>query len=125
MPTLVDGVLQPRRVDLRVFSVAGRGGTAQALRAPLTRVALGSGAGRGSKDTWLRRLIRQPVPDRRPAGRLVITTVVPSGLGVAVMSPTALISVPPRPRSIDGTPLPPLAVVAHRDPDRAVDHGRA
>ena len=53
VPTLVDGVLQPRRVDLRVFSVAGRGGTAQALRAPLTRVALGSGAGRGSKDTWL------------------------------------------------------------------------
>ena len=53
VPTLVDGVLQPRRVDLRVFSVAGREGTAQALRAPLTRVALGTGAGRGSKDTWL------------------------------------------------------------------------
>jgi carboxylate-amine ligase len=53
VPTLVDGVLQPRRVDLRVFSVAGPEGTAQALRAPLTRVALGGGAGRGSKDTWL------------------------------------------------------------------------
>ena len=53
VPTLVDGTLQPRRVDLRVFSVAAPEGTATALRAPLTRVALGSGAGRGSKDTWL------------------------------------------------------------------------
>jgi uncharacterized circularly permuted ATP-grasp superfamily protein len=55
VPTLVDGALQPRRVDLRVFSVAGAGGTAEALRAPLTRVALGErpGSGRGSKDTWL------------------------------------------------------------------------
>jgi uncharacterized circularly permuted ATP-grasp superfamily protein len=55
MPTLVDGTLVPRRVDLRVVSVAGAGGTARALRAPLTRVALGPtpGAGRGTKDTWL------------------------------------------------------------------------
>lgn len=55
MPTLVDGALRPRRVDLRVFSVAGPEGTARALRAPLTRTALGEahGAGRGSKDTWL------------------------------------------------------------------------
>jgi len=53
MPTLVDGALRPRRVDLRVFSVAGPGGTARALRAPLTRVSLGPGAVRGTKDTWL------------------------------------------------------------------------
>jgi len=55
MPTLIDGALRPRRVDLRVFSVAGPGGTARALRAPLTRVSLGPtpGAGRGTKDTWL------------------------------------------------------------------------
>ncbi|TFV90658.1 circularly permuted type 2 ATP-grasp protein [Blastococcus sp. CT_GayMR16] len=53
VPTLVDGTLQPRRVDLRMFSVAGPGGSAEALRAPLTRVSLGGGAGRGSKDTWL------------------------------------------------------------------------
>jgi uncharacterized circularly permuted ATP-grasp superfamily protein len=55
VPTLVDGALQPRRVDLRVFSVAGPAGTAQALRAPLTRVAADDrpGLGRGSKDTWL------------------------------------------------------------------------
>ncbi len=32
-----------------------------------------------------------------------ITTVVPSGLGVAVISPTAVIRVEPRPRSMLGT----------------------
>jgi uncharacterized circularly permuted ATP-grasp superfamily protein len=55
VPALVDGTVLPRRVDLRVFAVAGRGGTARALRAPLTRVALGAtpGAGRAAKDTWL------------------------------------------------------------------------
>jgi uncharacterized circularly permuted ATP-grasp superfamily protein len=54
MPTLVDGMFQPRRVDLRVFSVAGPRASARALRAPLTRVSLGTaGAGRGTKDTWL------------------------------------------------------------------------
>lgn len=55
MPTLVDGTLVPRRVDLRVFSVTGPAGTARALSAPLTRVSLGErpGAGRGTKDTWL------------------------------------------------------------------------
>jgi len=54
VPTVVDGILQPRRVDLRVFAVAGRGGTARALRAPLTRVAVGAfGSGRAAKDTWL------------------------------------------------------------------------
>jgi len=59
-PTLVDGRLQPRHVDLRVFSVTVAGGTVSALPAPLTRVALGEGAsspsaarGGGSKDTWL------------------------------------------------------------------------
>jgi carboxylate-amine ligase len=61
-PTLVDGILQPRHVDLRVFSVTLTGGAASALPAPLTRVALGAGptsidAARGgvSKDTWLLR----------------------------------------------------------------------
>jgi uncharacterized circularly permuted ATP-grasp superfamily protein len=61
-PTLVDGTLQPRHVDLRVFSVTLAGGTVSALPAPLTRVALGAGptstdAARGgvSKDTWLLR----------------------------------------------------------------------
>jgi uncharacterized circularly permuted ATP-grasp superfamily protein len=57
-PTLVDGRLVPRRVDLRVFSVAGR--ATRALPAPLTRVALTEGSritdpgpGGGCKDTWL------------------------------------------------------------------------
>jgi uncharacterized circularly permuted ATP-grasp superfamily protein len=56
VPTLVDGVLQPRHVDLRVFSVAGAAGATHALPAPLTRVALDEGSsqtGGGTKDTWL------------------------------------------------------------------------
>ena len=55
VPTLVDGALQPRPVDLRVFSVAGR--APRALPAPLTRVATagssGFGVGGATKDTWL------------------------------------------------------------------------
>jgi carboxylate-amine ligase len=57
-PTLVDGRLVPRHVDLRVFSVAGA--HTRALPAALTRVALEEGSrltnssrGGGSKDTWL------------------------------------------------------------------------
>ncbi|MET0763527.1 MAG: circularly permuted type 2 ATP-grasp protein [Blastococcus sp.] len=60
VPTLVDGDLRPRHVDLRVFSVADPDGTATALPAPLTRVAAGEGStrtsadhGGGTKDTWL------------------------------------------------------------------------
>jgi uncharacterized circularly permuted ATP-grasp superfamily protein len=57
-PTLVDGSLQPRSVDLRVFSVAGAAGATLALPAPLTRVALNptsSPSDGGTKDTWLTR----------------------------------------------------------------------
>jgi carboxylate-amine ligase len=57
-PTLVEGGLQPRHVDLRIFSVAGP--SARALPAPLTRVALEAGSratsadrGGAAKDTWL------------------------------------------------------------------------
>ncbi|MFD2091778.1 circularly permuted type 2 ATP-grasp protein [Blastococcus deserti] len=57
VPTLVEGRLRPRPVDLRVLSVAGAGGAATALPAPLTRVAEGPGPGSwwsgGSKDTWI------------------------------------------------------------------------
>jgi carboxylate-amine ligase len=56
VPTLVDGALVPRHVDLRVFSVAGAAGATHALPAPLTRVALDPGStqsGGGTKDTWL------------------------------------------------------------------------
>ncbi|MGY2085239.1 circularly permuted type 2 ATP-grasp protein [Blastococcus sp. SYSU DS0539] len=58
-PTLVDGVLAPRPVCLRVFSVAGASTTA--LPVALTRVATEDGPdlpgapGDGSKDTWLLR----------------------------------------------------------------------
>ena len=50
VPTLVDGVLRPRPVTLRVFSVAGSSTTA--LPVALTRV---DGSGGGMKDTWLLR----------------------------------------------------------------------
>jgi uncharacterized circularly permuted ATP-grasp superfamily protein len=57
-PTVVEGRLRPRHVDLRVFSVASD--ETVALPAPLTRVALrqrsvvtNSSRGGGSKDTWL------------------------------------------------------------------------
>ncbi len=57
VPTLVDGALQPRHVDLRVLTVAGAGGRATALPAPLTRVAEqpepASWWSGGSKDTWI------------------------------------------------------------------------
>jgi uncharacterized circularly permuted ATP-grasp superfamily protein len=58
VPTLVDGGLQPRAVDLRVLSVARDLGRATALPAPLTRVSAGPGAAPalwdgGSKDTWI------------------------------------------------------------------------
>jgi uncharacterized circularly permuted ATP-grasp superfamily protein len=58
VPTVVDGMVVPRRADLRVFAVAGT--TTQALPAPLSRVALTEGSllvnssqGGGSKDTWV------------------------------------------------------------------------
>ncbi|SOE00912.1 circularly permuted type 2 ATP-grasp protein [Blastococcus haudaquaticus] len=57
LPTVVDGALRPRPVDLRVLSVAGAGDTATALPAPLTRVAdrpeNGGWWSGGSKDTWI------------------------------------------------------------------------
>ena len=58
VPTVVQGLVVPRRADLRVFAVAGT--TTQVLPAPLTRVALTEGSllvnssqGGGSKDTWV------------------------------------------------------------------------
>jgi carboxylate-amine ligase len=58
VPTLVEGGLQPRHVDLRVFSVTGP--ETRALPAPLTRVAARAGStrtapgeGGGTKDTWI------------------------------------------------------------------------
>ncbi|MCV2489635.1 circularly permuted type 2 ATP-grasp protein [Geodermatophilus sp. YIM 151500] len=58
LPTVVDGRLEPRAVDLRVLSVATPDGV-RALPAPLTRVAAAGSPetdvrrGGGTKDTWL------------------------------------------------------------------------
>ncbi len=58
LPTLVDGTLQPRHVDLRVLSVALPDDRAVALPAPLTRFAdapqPASWWSGGAKDTWIR-----------------------------------------------------------------------
>ena len=58
-PTVVDGRIEPRHVDLRVFSL-GTGRRTTVLPAPLTRVALQRGSmivnssqGGGAKDTWI------------------------------------------------------------------------
>jgi carboxylate-amine ligase len=56
VPTVVEGRLQPRAADLRVFSVTAD--RPRALPAPLTRVAVGEASasrrsGGAAKDTWL------------------------------------------------------------------------
>src|SRR3954468_24676643 len=58
-PTVVDGRVEPRHVDLRVFSL-GTGRRTIVMPAPLTRVALRGGSmivnssqGGGAKDTWI------------------------------------------------------------------------
>lgn len=57
-PTLIDGTLQPRHLDLRPFILSGR--TSYVTEGGLTRVALREGSlvvnssqGGGSKDTWI------------------------------------------------------------------------
>ena len=59
LPTVVDGRVEPRHVDLRVFSL-GTGRRTVVMPAPLTRVALRDGSmivnssqGGGAKDTWI------------------------------------------------------------------------
>jgi uncharacterized circularly permuted ATP-grasp superfamily protein len=59
VPTLIDGQLRPRHVDLRPFAV-NEGGKVWVLPGGLTRVALPEGQlvvnssqGGGSKDTWV------------------------------------------------------------------------
>jgi uncharacterized circularly permuted ATP-grasp superfamily protein len=59
-PTVVDGALAPRHVDLRPFVFMQPGGTARVLPGGLTRVALDEGAlvvnssqNGGAKDTWV------------------------------------------------------------------------
>jgi carboxylate-amine ligase len=58
-PTVIDGGLEPRHVDLRPYAVIGEGGV-RVLPGGLSRVALergsmmvNSGQGGGAKDTWV------------------------------------------------------------------------
>ena len=57
-PTLVEGAVEPRHVDLRPFAITGE--TTWVLPGGLTRVALTRGSlivnssqGGGTKDTWV------------------------------------------------------------------------
>ena len=57
-PTLIEGAVEPRHVDLRPFAVTGK--TTWVLPGGLSRVALKRGSlvvnssqGGGSKDTWV------------------------------------------------------------------------
>ena len=66
-PTVCEGRLRPRRVDLRPFVVSSPAGT-MAMAGGLTRYARGAGEmvvnssrGGGCKDTW--------IVDSRPGGR--------------------------------------------------------
>jgi uncharacterized circularly permuted ATP-grasp superfamily protein len=59
-PTVVDGRLAPRHIDLRPFVFLGEGGNPRVLPGGLTRVARGAGAlvvnssqNGGAKDTWV------------------------------------------------------------------------
>ena len=71
-PTLCDGEIAPRHVDLRPFTLLGPEG-AYVTRGGLTRVArregslvVNSSQGGGSKDTWV---VDSPVPPGRAAER--------------------------------------------------------
>ena len=78
VPTLIDGKVRPRHVDLRPFAV-NDGNDVWVLPGGLTRVALPEGElivnssrGGGSKDTWV-------ISDRRDA--TPVPKVVPKRLG--------------------------------------------
>lgn len=76
IPTLIDGQLRPRHVDLRPFAV-NDGEQVRVLPGGLTRVALAEGElvvnssqGGGSKDTWV---LSRPYRHDRPAQGDVVT----------------------------------------------------
>jgi uncharacterized circularly permuted ATP-grasp superfamily protein len=59
-PTVIDGGLEPRHVDLRPYIFLSRDGEAQVMPGGLTRVAFDAGAlvvnssqNGGAKDTWV------------------------------------------------------------------------
>jgi len=73
VPTMIDGQLKPRHVDLRPFAI-NDGNDVWVLPGGLTRVALPKGEmivnssrGGGSKDTWVLTETRPTVDVRRPA----------------------------------------------------------
>ena len=96
VPTMIDGQMKPRHVDLRPFAVNAGGGDIFVLPGGLTRVALPEGQlivnssqGGGSKDTWV--LARDGVRSRqrrtKPRVRQSIAAFVPrEELGVEAVT---------------------------------------
>lgn len=85
VPTLIDGELAPRHVDLRPFAV-NNGEQVWVLPGGLTRVALPEGSlvvnssqGGGSKDTWV--MAGAHRREQRPAAQPVVPVAVPAGPG--------------------------------------------
>ncbi|MFN8081584.1 MAG: circularly permuted type 2 ATP-grasp protein [Kineosporiaceae bacterium] len=81
VPTLIDGTLRPRHVDLRPFAV-NDGRSVWVLPGGLTRVALPEGQlvvnssqGGGSKDTWVLSGEKAPLRPRRAATPYRIVTM--------------------------------------------------
>ncbi len=85
VPTMIDGQMVPRHVDLRPFAV-NSGDDIYVLPGGLTRVALPEGElivnssqGGGSKDTWV--LAAEPTAELRPRRRQQAEPVPLTGLG--------------------------------------------
>ncbi len=90
VPTLIDGSLRPRHVDLRPFSV-NDGDTIRVIPGGLTRVALPEGQlivnssqGGGSKDTWV---LSDRAQRRAEARREAIATSRAIAMGAVASAP--------------------------------------
>jgi uncharacterized circularly permuted ATP-grasp superfamily protein len=86
MPTLCDGVISPRHVDLRPFTLLGPDG-AYVAPGGLTRVARGEGSlivnssqGGGSKDTWI--VDRALADEKRPVASIRSEATLPPPIAV-------------------------------------------
>lgn len=97
VPTLVDGVLRPRHVDLRPFAV-NDGTDVWVLPGGLTRVALPEGQlvvnssqGGGSKDTWvLGTGVRRAAPSAPSAVGAAVPAATPGQPAHAALAPTGV-----------------------------------
>jgi hypothetical protein len=102
VPTLVEGGVEPRRVDLRPFTLLGPEGT-YVTPGGLTRVARGAGSiivnssqGGGSKDTWV---VDGTIADEETRGPVAVESVLCARTSGAVSDTSVAASDPPLPVS--------------------------